>query len=71
MGNTAEVLQECGETLQHHNDKVQCVKWCPVEPMILLTGGFDRQVCTVDFARVGTVCLFSLSSSFVLAREVL
>ena len=42
----------CGETLRHHTDKVQCVKWSIFDPMILLTGGYDRQVCAVDFANV-------------------
>jgi len=40
--------QSCLQTLSHHKDKVQAVKWHPVDPKILLSGSFDRQVCVLD-----------------------
>lgn len=31
-----------------HGDKVQALEWCPSDPAVLLTAGFDRRVCAVD-----------------------
>lgn len=40
--------QKCLDTLKHHTDKVQCVKWHPEEKNVLLTGSYDRNVCLID-----------------------
>jgi len=40
--------QTCLQTLSHHKDKVQAVKWHPIDPKILLSGSFDRQVSILD-----------------------
>ena len=31
-----------------HSDKVQALEWCPSDPAVLLTAGFDRRVCAID-----------------------
>jgi len=36
-------------TFDHiHSDKVQSIEWCPSDPAVLLTAGFDRRICAVD-----------------------
>jgi len=36
-------------TFDHiHSDKVQSIEWCPSDPYVLLTAGFDRRICAVD-----------------------
>ncbi|KAK3285389.1 hypothetical protein CYMTET_7006 [Cymbomonas tetramitiformis] len=40
--------QKCDRTLHHHDGKVQAVAWNPVEPQVLLSGGFDRTAQLVD-----------------------
>ncbi|EEH59363.1 uncharacterized protein MICPUCDRAFT_55318 [Micromonas pusilla CCMP1545] len=35
-------------TMKHHRDKVQAVDWNPIEPTVLLTGGFDSCIAIVD-----------------------
>lgn len=39
--------QECKQTLNHHNGKVQAVAWNPAEAAVLLSGGFDKRACLV------------------------
>ena len=36
-------------TFDHiHTDKVQSIEWCPSDPAVLLTAGFDRRICAID-----------------------
>lgn len=38
----------CVSTLTHHTDKVQSVKWHPVEAGILMSASYDKTVCISD-----------------------
>lgn len=40
--------QTCATTLKHHTDKVQSVRWHPVEAGILLTAAYDKKVVLTD-----------------------
>ncbi|CEO98916.1 WD domain, G-beta repeat [Plasmodiophora brassicae] len=40
--------QRCTSTLSHHKDKVQSVSWNPTEPVVLLSGSYDRSCVIVD-----------------------
>eukprot|EP00743_Colponemidia_sp_Colp-15_P003552 GILK01003833.1.p1 GENE.GILK01003833.1~~GILK01003833.1.p1 ORF type:complete len:507 (-),score=111.28 GILK01003833.1:211-1677(-) len=39
---------KCMYTYSHHSNKVQSVKWNPVEATVFLSGGYDRTVFVVD-----------------------
>ncbi len=39
---------ECINTLTHHTDKVQGIRWHPTESTILLSGSFDKSVAVLD-----------------------
>jgi len=43
----------CVQTLPHHKDKVQAVRWHPSEPTVLLSGGFDK---VTPLCELSTVC---------------
>jgi len=40
--------QQSIKTLSHHSDKVQAVQWHPDQAAVLLTAGYDREVCVLD-----------------------
>lgn len=52
--------QTCADTLEHHNDKVQCVAFNPAEPVILATGSFDRTACVLDCRQKDAVAKWTM-----------
>ena len=40
--------QTCMHTFTHHTNKVQSVKWNPMESTVLATASFDKRVVVVD-----------------------
>jgi periodic tryptophan protein 1 len=40
--------ETCASTLKHHTDKVQAVRWHPIEAGILLTAAYDKKVIVTD-----------------------
>ena len=40
--------QKCLHTMDHHKDKVQSIKWHPVEEGVMATASFDKKVCLRD-----------------------
>ncbi|KAJ2251321.1 rRNA-processing protein [Coemansia sp. RSA 455] len=39
---------KCVQSYDHHKDKVQAVQWHPIEPSVMLTGGYDQRVAAFD-----------------------
>uniref|UniRef100_A0A0G4HSN5 Uncharacterized protein n=1 Tax=Chromera velia CCMP2878 TaxID=1169474 RepID=A0A0G4HSN5_9ALVE len=52
----------CLHTYGDHTDKVQALKWHPVEPQILLSAGYDRQVVLLDVRTPDAVLRTQLSA---------
>ncbi|CEM39400.1 unnamed protein product [Vitrella brassicaformis CCMP3155] len=38
----------CVHTYTHHTDKVQCVRWHPIEQPVLLSAAYDKSVAVLD-----------------------
>lgn len=44
----------CVQTLTHHTDKVQTLKWHPIEEPILLTAAYDKTLAVIDVREAGS-----------------
>jgi len=57
-GNHGESLL----AMRHHADKVQAIEWCPAEPTLLLSAGFDRKAFVADVRAPDSARAWALSA---------
>lgn len=50
------------QTINVHQDKVQCIEWNPVESSVLVSGGFDKSVFITDVRQPDTAHKIALSA---------